>query len=227
VPLRSQKGPAAVVRCDLCGREAKPAKPYTLLSRVVPRPEKRISLEPTDSSSLSSETTFTTHDFAVCPLCHGRKTVYLVISLAMLAGWVWLALKSRGPLFPLIGLVVILAFVIGSGRFLPVQRLARRIRRERRRAVSAAHPGLRFYVETLTPEAQRMRQQFPAAKIMVKRCEACKREVPLSSKAGELCPHCGVRWGSETKQCDECRAQVPVSVRAGDPCPRCGARWGA
>ena len=37
-------------RCDLCGREAMPGKPYTLLSQVVTRPEKKVSLEPTDTA---------------------------------------------------------------------------------------------------------------------------------------------------------------------------------
>ncbi len=196
MPSDSHKKPAVPARCDLCGREATPAKPYTLLSRLVPRPEKRISLEPTDSSSLSSETSFRTHDFTVCSRCHGRKMVYLVVSLVMLACWVWLALRSQGPLFPLIGLVVIFAFVIGSGRFLPVQRLARRVRRERRASIP---PGARFRIEVLTPEAHQMRIRGPMAGIIIKRCESCKKEVPASSQVGDYCPHCGVRWDRENK----------------------------
>lgn len=198
--MSEQKRPAAPARCDLCGREATAAKPYALLSRVVPRPEKRISLEPTDASSLTSETKFKAHDFTVCSRCHGRKQIYLVISLVMLAGWIWLAVESKGPLFPLLGLAVILAFAIGGGRFLPVQRLARRIRKERRKAVAAASPGLRFRVETLTPEAHGMRQRVSAVAAVIKRCGSCKEEVPASSKVGDFCPHCGVRWDREDKE---------------------------
>ena len=217
----------AGVRCDLCGHETPRPKDCRLLSRVVPRPEKTISLAPPETASLTSDTKFKTHDFAVCPRCHDRKTIFLVVSLAMLAGWVWLAVESKGPGLPLIGLAVILVFAIGSGRFLPVQRLARRVRRNRRAAVAAASPGLRFYVEVLTPAAHQMRAQSRLADIVVKRCGACKKEVPASSKVGDFCPHCGVQWGAETKTCGACRTPIPVATKAGDPCPPCGARWGA
>jgi len=227
VPSDSHKQPGLPARCDLCGREAAPAKPYTLLSRVVTRLEKTISLAPPETASLTSDTKFKAHDFAVCSRCHGRKNVYLIISLALLAGWVWMAVESKGPLFPLLGLFVIFGFAIGSGRFLPVQRLARRIRRERKAAVAAASPGLRFYVEVLTPAAHHMRAQSRLADISIKRCGACKKEVPASSKVGDFCPHCGVQWGAETKTCGACRTPIPVATKAGDPCPPCGARWGA
>jgi hypothetical protein len=81
VPSDSHKQPGLPARCDLCGREAAPAKPYTLLSRVVTRPEKTISLAPPETASLTSDTKFKAHDFAVCSRCHGRKNVYLIISL--------------------------------------------------------------------------------------------------------------------------------------------------
>jgi hypothetical protein len=221
------KQPSVPARCDLCGRETPGPKAYRLLSRVVPLPDKRVSLTPAETSSLTSETKFKTHDFAVCPRCHDRKMIYLVISLAMLAGWIWLAIKSDAPLFPLLGLVVILGFSAGSGRFLPVQRLARRLRREQKAVVSAASPRLRFRVETLTPAAHQLRVQGPSVKAIIKRCESCKTEVSVSSKVGDRCPHCGVLWGRESKRCDSCREEMPLSAGAGDRCRRCGARWGA
>jgi len=227
MPSDAQDRSPAGVRCDLCGRETPRPKDYRLLSRVVTRPEKTISLAPPETASLTSDTKFKAHDFAVCSRCHGRKNVYLIISLAMLGGWVWLAVESKDFLFPLLGLLVILGFSIASGRLLPVQRLARRIRRERKAAVAAASPGLRFYVEVLTPAAHHMRAQSRLADIAIKRCGACKKEVPASSKVGDFCPHCGVQWGAETKTCGACRTQIPVATKADDPCPRCGARWGA
>lgn len=33
-----------------------------------------------------------------------------------------------------------------------------------------------------------------------KNCSSCKAVVPLSSKVGDTCPHCRVRWGAETTQ---------------------------
>ncbi len=30
-------------------------------------------------------------------------------------------------------------------------------------------------------------------------CGSCKKSVPASSKVGDRCPHCGVRWGYENK----------------------------
>jgi len=30
-----------------------------------------------------------------------------------------------------------------------------------------------------------------------KQCSACGRSVPLSSKAGQRCPHCGAHWSFE------------------------------
>ena len=144
----------------------------------------------------------------------------------MTGAWIWLALRSKGPGPFLVGALVLAAFMFASGPFLPVQRLARRIKKERRRAFASAHPGVRFYVKTLTPAALPYHQKAPAAGINVKKCTACHREVPLTSKAGDFCPHCGVLWGSETEECGSCGAQVPLPMRAGDPCPRCGARRG-
>ncbi len=117
MPSDSHKQPGLPARCDLCGREAAPAKPYTLLSRVVPGPEKTISLASPETASLTSDTKFKAHDFAVCSRCHGRKNVYLIISLALLAGWVWMAVESKGPLFPLLGLFVIFGFAIPPPRY--------------------------------------------------------------------------------------------------------------
>ena len=37
----------------------------------------------------------------------------------------------------------------------------------------------------------------PFGRTVEKRCTACNNEVPVSSKVGDTCPHCGVRWGSE------------------------------
>ena len=211
-------------RCDLCGREAMPGKPYTLLSQVVTRPEKKVSLEPTDTAPLRSEAGFKSHDFVVCSRCHGRKFVFLGAALVMTGAWIGLAMRSKGPGPFLIGALVLVAFMFASGPFLPVQRLARRIKKERRRAFASAHPGVRFYVKTLTPAALPYHQKAPAAGINVKKCTACHREVPLTSKAGDFCPHCGVLWGSETEECGSCGAQVPLPRRVEDPCPRCGAR---
>jgi len=213
-------------RCDLCGREAVPGRPYTLLSQVVTRPEKKVSLEPTDTAPLRSEVGFKSHDFIVCSRCHGRKFVFLGAALVMTGVWIGLALRSKGPGPFLIGALVLVAFMFASGPFLPVQRLARRIKKEQRRAFASAHPGLRFYVKTLTPAALPYHQKAPAAGITVKKCTACHREVPLTSKAGDLCPHCGVLWGSETEECGSCGTQIPLPRRAEDPCPRCGSRRG-
>jgi len=228
MPSDARGQSTTVGRCDLCGRETARPEAYRLLSRVVPLPPKSvsISLESTDKSSLTSETKFKTHDFSVCPRCHNRKTFYLVISLAMLAAWVLLAMKSNDPAFPLFGLVVILGFAIGSGRLLPVQRLARRIRRQRKGEVSAASPGLRFQVETLTPAAHQIRVQSPTSMVIVKRCNSCKTEVPASSEVGDRCPRCGVLWGWEAKRCGSCQEEMPVSIRVGDRCRQCGSRWG-
>jgi hypothetical protein len=186
MPSNPRDRPGVPARCDLCGRETAVAKPYTILSRVVPLPEKRSSLEPAATSFLSSETRFRTHDFGLCTRCHGRKIVYLVVALALLAGWIGLAAASKGPGLPLIGLAVILAFLLGAAPFLPVQRLVRRIRRERREAVSAHSPGLRFRIETLTPAAYRMRQQVPQAKIPVKRYPRRPAiSVPVAGSGGD------------------------------------------
>jgi predicted RNA-binding Zn-ribbon protein involved in translation (DUF1610 family) len=45
-----------------------------------------------------------------------------------------------------------------------------------------------------------MRQGTDVMTRTVKRCGACKAEVPASSKVGDNCPHCGVRWGWEDKE---------------------------
>jgi hypothetical protein len=126
--------------------------------------------------------------------------VFLVVALAMLAGWTWLAIESDSPLFPLIGLVIIISYAMVSGRFLPVQRLVRPLRRELRAAVEAENPDLRFRVETLTDAAYRMRTSSNLPDRIIKRCGACKKEVPASSKVGDSCPHCSVRWGWEDNQ---------------------------
>lgn len=39
-----------------------------------------------------------------------------------------------------------------------------------------------------------------------KQCSNCGKDVPLNSKAGDQCPHCGVRWGYESN-----RTQTPQS----------------
>lgn len=212
--------------CDLCGRDAMPGRPYTLLSQVVMRPEKKPSLEPTATASLSAEAGSKSHDFIVCSRCHGRKFVFLGAAIVMMGVWIWLALRSKGPGPFLIGALALVAVMFASGPFLPVQRLARRIKKERRGAFMSAHPGVRFYVKTLTPSALPYHQKAPAVEVKVKKCTACRREVPLTSKAGDFCPYCGVRWGSETEECGSCGAQVPLPGRAEDPCPRCGARRG-
>jgi len=33
-----------------------------------------------------------------------------------------------------------------------------------------------------------------------KTCSACGREVPVTSQAGQRCPHCGIYWGTESKK---------------------------
>lgn len=35
--------------------------------------------------------------------------------------------------------------------------------------------------------------------LIEKSCGACGKSVPLSSKVGDRCPHCGVVWGHETQ----------------------------
>jgi len=195
-PTRQSK----LVRCDLCGRETGPFNSYTIFSRVVPMPNKTISLTQSRSAPLTQETGFRARAYQVCGRCNNRKMVFLVVALAMLAGWTWLAIESDSPLFPLIGLVIIISYAMVSGRFLPVQRLVRPLRRELRAAVEAENPDLRFRVETLTDAAYRMRTSSNLPDRIIKRCGACKKEVPASSKVGDSCPHCSVRWGWEDNQ---------------------------
>ena len=158
----SLKQPTILARCDLCGRVSPRMKTYHLFSRVIPLPAKTVSLKPTGVSSLTSEAKLKTHDFAVCSRCHDRKTIFLIISVAMLAGWIWLAIRSDDPLFPILGFLAILGFAAASSRDLPVQRLVRHIRRERRAAIASIAPGLNFRIETLTESAFQMRGQSPA-----------------------------------------------------------------
>jgi hypothetical protein len=223
--MKSESSDKAV--CDLCGRGAAQLKPHILFSRVIPRSEQRVSPQPAETSVLGSETGFRRHDLLVCGRCHGRKWIYLFASLAMLAGWIWLAVESRGCGPPLAGFAALLAVLFAGSPFLPIQRLARRVRREEKEAFAAAHPGLRFYVKTVTPGALGFHQETPPARMMVKRCKACQREVPVSSKVGDCCPHCGVRWGSEMARCGSCGKQVDGPMNRGQACPLCGAAWDA
>jgi hypothetical protein len=196
----SVKQPTVPGRCDLCGRVSPRMKAYRLYSRVIPLPAKKVSLEPTGVSSLTSETQLKAHDFSVCSRCHDRKTIFLIISAVMLAGWIWLALRSDSPLFPLLGFFAILGFAATSGRDLPVQRLVRHIKRERRAAMASVAPGLNFRIEALTQSAFQMHDRNPAGLGGAKWCESCKRGVPISSKVGDRCPHCGVVWEREIKR---------------------------
>lgn len=199
MPLGPQALRPDSARCDLCNRESDQFKSYNMFSRVIPLPDKTISLTQEGSAPLKQEIVFRARVYKVCTRCNNRKMVFLVVALAMLAGWIWLAIESDGPLFPLIGLVIIIAYAIVSGQFLPVQRLVHRIRRERRAAFQAENPDLRFRVETLTDGAYRMRTSVNLPDRIIKRCGACKKEVPASSKVGDSCPHCSVRWGWEDK----------------------------
>jgi hypothetical protein len=193
------QGPETV-RCELCGRGANHPKLYTIFVRAVPIAEKDLSLTTLDTAAITQEKGFRPEDYRVCERCERRRFIFLAAALALLAGWIWMAVESDGPLFPLIGFIVILAFSAMSSRSLPVQRLVRRIKRERLAALRKEDPENRFRIETLTESAYRMRQGTFLPDRIVKRCGACKAEVPASSKVGDNCPHCGVRWGWEDKQ---------------------------
>jgi len=39
----------------------------------------------------------------------------------------------------------------------------------------------------------------PTEMLITKRCGACRGEVSSASIVGDICPHCGVCWGYETK----------------------------
>lgn len=52
-----------------------------------------------------------------------------------------------------------------------------------------------------------------------KLCSACGREVPLSSHAGQHCPHCGAYWSYETTDVRETAVETPpgtVTIACGD-----------
>jgi len=51
-------------------------------------------------------------------------------------------------------------------------------------------PELRIPRSTYQPPTQRMQ--------MIKTCTKCNKTVPDSSRAGQRCPHCGIRWGYDT-----------------------------
>ncbi len=188
------------VRCDLCRLVTDHPKLYRIFVRDVPLADKGLDFTTLDTAAIKQAHDFRPEDYRVCARCERRRAVFLGISLGMLAGWIWLAIESRSPLFPMIGLAVLFAYMLANSRFLPVQRLVRRIKREHSAALSKEHPGERFRIDTLTEDAFRMRQGTGLPPRIVKRCGACKAEVPASSKVGEHCPHCGVRWGWEDKE---------------------------
>lgn len=188
------------VRCDLCRRVAGRPKPYRIFVRDVPLADKGLDLTTLDTAAIKVTPDFRPEDYRVCERCERRRAIFLAVSLTMMAGWIWLAIESRGPLFPLAGLAIIVGFAIVSNRFLPVQRLVRRIRRAHLSALRTKNPDERFRIDTRTEGAFRMQQGTDRPARIVKRCGACKAEVPASSKVGDNCPHCGVRWGWEDKE---------------------------
>lgn len=202
-PLHSSGAPAqppSQERCSLCGRADPRVVPYRLLSRVVQLPEKSESFSLEKIPEPIAGTEFKAEDFTVCRRCHNRKMIFLVLSMALLAGWIWLAIESKGPGLPMLGFFALFVFMFSFNPFLPVQRLARHIRRARRAEAAAAHPGLRFRVEVLTEGALAIRSQAPSFDRLVKHCGTCGKEVPSSSKVGDHCPHCGRRWGWEKEK---------------------------
>lgn len=51
------------------------------------------------------------------------------------------------------------------------------------------------------------------------RCGRCGRDVPLSSHAGQRCPHCSAFWGSEVSRYGGGTTSVSASGTAGPPAP--------
>lgn len=47
--------------------------------------------------------------------------------------------------------------------------------------------------------------------VETKQCLSCKKEIPLSSKVGQKCPHCGVFWSEETNQFGQVVNKAPNS----------------
>jgi len=122
-------------RCDLCGRETNRPKPYRVYSTV-------------DSPSILEGGGEEEHDFVVCPECENRKIYYLAAAITIMAVGVVSVLKSDDPTIFIIAILLTVLLAAGSGRFLPFQRLARRVRSERGAAVAAASPNLSFRVIT-------------------------------------------------------------------------------
>jgi hypothetical protein len=171
--------------------------PYRLFSRVVQLPGKSESLSLEKLSKPIAVPEYQAEDFTVCRRCNNRKMLFLALSIALLAGWTWLAIESEGPGLPLLGFFALLVFMFSFNPFLPIQRLARRIRRARRAETAAACPGLRFRVDVLTNGALAIRAYDSATNPLVKHCGNCGEEVPLCARVGDHCPRCGTRWGCE------------------------------
>lgn len=200
MPSGAESQTSEVIRCDLCRRASAHPKLYRIFVRDVPLADKGRELTTLDTAAIKETPDFRPEDSRICENCERRRYFFLAVSLAMLAGWIWMAFESRGPGLPLIGLAVIFAYALIGSRFLPVQRLVRRIRRSHLAVLRGKSPEERFRVDTLTEGAFRMRQDVNIMTRTVKRCGACKAEVPASSKVGDSCPHCGVRWGWEDKE---------------------------
>lgn len=61
------------------------------------------------------------------------------------------------------------------------------------------------------PSSPRINPPLGPQFVETKQCMSCKKEIPLSSKVGQKCPHCGVFWSEETNQFGQVVNRTPNS----------------